>query len=285
MMIKNILKSFILIKWNWNNVFRVIELNISESCNLACNFCPRSNGYPNLKEYMSLETLDKILKSSQMIESDIVIRICGRGEPTMHPQFKEITQYLHDNKRDNHRTELITNGYNLIKHLDVIKLYNQVEIDIYSNEDDFFDVVSQTKNELKNKNYYFRDSDGIQKMVYHSQGLRYNDINFVTNRVGSVSDKFESKPDVTMPCSKPFEDVYIDINGEYVLCCHIWTKEFISTIHKESILDFYYTNPTYLKYKTVLYTNRDIDPCKNCDNSLRCNKEYIKELCENSNIE
>jgi MoaA/NifB/PqqE/SkfB family radical SAM enzyme len=66
-----------------------IEINPTELCNLACNFCPRSTFYPNLNEHMSLDVAREIRDQMLAAKFTGVLSITGRGEPTLHPQFEE----------------------------------------------------------------------------------------------------------------------------------------------------------------------------------------------------
>ena len=65
-----------------------VEINPTELCNLQCEFCPRSSGYPNLNYHMSHETIDKVVYeldrlASHKDASAIDVVITGRGEPAL----------------------------------------------------------------------------------------------------------------------------------------------------------------------------------------------------------
>ena len=40
----------------------LINIDVTGLCNKTCNYCPRSSGYPNEKEYMSWELFRKFVQ-------------------------------------------------------------------------------------------------------------------------------------------------------------------------------------------------------------------------------
>lgn len=64
-----------------------VELHLTDLCNLKCSWCTDKELRKN-KATLSLETIRKIFK--EFAEHNTGITLEGGGEPTLHPNFKEI---------------------------------------------------------------------------------------------------------------------------------------------------------------------------------------------------
>ena len=73
-----------------------IELNISELCNRTCSFCPRHDPklYPNQKNFMSLVTVNELVKQIDQSDWHGNVHISGFGEPHTHPELLNIVKIL-----------------------------------------------------------------------------------------------------------------------------------------------------------------------------------------------
>ena len=61
-----------------------IDLMVTELCNLSCEFCPRSKGYPNQNLHMDLSVIRKIANELAKLEYKNRIVFCGFGEPLLY---------------------------------------------------------------------------------------------------------------------------------------------------------------------------------------------------------
>lgn len=85
---------------------RRIVFELTNACNLRCIMCGRSEA--SFKEtFLSLEDLKGFSKAFHRSEE---VTLLGWGEPTVHPQFREILAYLHDFPV---RKYFVTNGLRL----------------------------------------------------------------------------------------------------------------------------------------------------------------------------
>ncbi len=82
--------------------FKKIYIEITNTCNLSCNFCPRTTRPP---QAMSLNLFKKILKESPHLCDEISLHIMG--EPLSHPKLKEIINLA---EKENIKINLTTNG-------------------------------------------------------------------------------------------------------------------------------------------------------------------------------
>lgn len=122
---------------------RSIYIDINTKCNINCNYCwihSPLNKKPVHKEALSLtfEDIKKIVDKATEWNSEEVV-ISGDGEPTIHSEFKQITEYI---TKRGFKTFLTTNATFKEKLLPVIskidylymtfsapekKLYNEVQ--------------------------------------------------------------------------------------------------------------------------------------------------------------
>ena len=194
-----------------------IELNISELCNRTCSFCPRHDPklYPNQKNFMSLVTVNELVKQIDQSDWHGNVHISGFGEPHTHPELLNIVKILKSSSKV--YLEITTNGDRLVdKDVDeLIELFDNgldvINVDCYDSKEQY-----ATRKETLEKigaTYNIRNyiDLGIQKAV--------SDYGF-TNRGGSLGEVSASGI-----CHLPFYKTLIDWNGDIVLCCSDWHRE------------------------------------------------------------
>lgn len=237
-----------------------VELNITELCNLRCDFCPRAHGYPNVNEHMSLETMHKIVEHIESYPDEVQVLVCGRGEPTLHEKFDELMQPLFESKA---HTTLTCNGHRVKKYIDTVKQFDYVMINFYEGKQEDFEYLSQ---------FNIRD---------HRQGhIQEHTLN---NRAGSMPEEVIPVVDLDDPrrlyCDKPFDWLYIDWQGNYNLCCNDWDPIVVlGNVHQMSLLEHNYRNHRLQDYRTYLKTgNRCLTPCTECDYRIKTSVEEFRE--------
>lgn len=87
--------------------FKRIFIEISNICNLSCTFCPPTCRSPKA---MSLEDFETVLKGLEGHGDNIYLHV--KGEPLLHPNFREILKLCERHKKKVHIT---TNGILLDK--------------------------------------------------------------------------------------------------------------------------------------------------------------------------
>ncbi len=70
--------------------FKKVYIEITNICNLACNFCPKTNRQP---EYMDIEFFSHILKCIKPYTYYIYFHLMG--EPLMHPELEKFLALSH----------------------------------------------------------------------------------------------------------------------------------------------------------------------------------------------
>lgn len=79
-----------------------IYIEITNVCNLQCDFCPRTN---RKLEFMSVETFRKIVEQIQAHTSHVYFHV--KGEPLLHPELDQLLDISHEHHL---KVNITTNG-------------------------------------------------------------------------------------------------------------------------------------------------------------------------------
>lgn len=82
--------------------FKKFYIEITNVCNLACDFCPQTKRKP---EYMKIEVFNKILDQFKPYTDSIYLHV--KGEPLLHPQ---IDKFLDLSYEKGFKVNITTNG-------------------------------------------------------------------------------------------------------------------------------------------------------------------------------
>ena len=93
--------------------FNRIYVEITNNCNLNCDFCPKNN---RTKQFMSVANFEQCLKQIDNLTNNIYLHVMG--EPLLHPMLEEI---LKTAKQYGKNINLTTNGTLLSKNVEILK--------------------------------------------------------------------------------------------------------------------------------------------------------------------
>lgn len=94
-----------------------IQIEVTNACNLVCANCTRFMGHHKKSFFMDLETVRKAIKSLDGFPGKIGLM---GGEPTLHPQFREICHIYKELIPNKSKRAFWTNGYKWKEYEDVI---------------------------------------------------------------------------------------------------------------------------------------------------------------------
>ena len=158
----------------------VLQLELTNSCNLKCLSCGHSYWDKSLNQPRFLEksTLDEL---GPLIPYFSELLIGGYGEPTLHPEFREILSFF---RQDEHlKISMITNGTLLNKHTDCLHEFNTIILsmdgvgDVYEKHRKI--SFSKFSDQLENLCEY---RAGLSKGVKAWQGPFDVEVNLVWNK-------------------------------------------------------------------------------------------------------
>lgn len=245
-----------------------IEINITELCNLTCGFCPRGTWYPNQNLHMSLETANEIGRQMASLKHIPNLSIAGRGEPTLHPQFSDILKTFFSY---NIPVLLSTNGKRFDKHLEEISKCYFLVYDVYSEEEeDFLEAVEKVKDlPCENKMVHLKSDDGTLKYMWRNGEFEVVNKGFLYNRVGGIGEEYNEKlrfrnKERTTWCHFAEEELFIDWNGNYNLCCNDWSGKALSNIYRQDIETYFRKNRDLQAYRNGIRSKKRLSPCDVC---------------------
>lgn len=151
-------------------MFKKIYIEITNVCNLNCNFCPQTS---RVKKFMNIKDFEKIIKKIQNYTNLVCLHV--KGEPLLHNNLKEILNIL---EKYNLKTNITTNGTLIKEKLDILKqskTIRQINISIHS----------ITQNEFLNQEYMediFKSVEVLDNIIisyrlWNLKNIKENSIN------------------------------------------------------------------------------------------------------------
>lgn len=181
-----------------NRTLKTIEINLVNICNRKCSFCPQSKDFFR-KDYISLNTLEKVARNISKSGYANQITLSGFGEPILHKNFKECLSILRKKLPDN-KIRIHTNG-DFLKEDIVIAIKNfdiEVRVSKYDNEFPNLKFLNKYEIDFEIRDYY-----------------KYYDKSFFNNR--SYGDlKYKGA------CYIPSYKLFVETDGSIRPCSHNW---------------------------------------------------------------
>lgn len=233
-----------------------VEINPTELCNRTCSFCPRHDSaiYPNRNLNMTVETA--ALLKNQLIDAGFTgdIHITGFGEPLLNPVILNIIKVF----SSNFFTELITNGDRLLNNY-----YTHQQLSNVGLQSLIIDCYDGTEQYLKVKDLLQSCSIPYRIRNHHDTGESSLIEIYNFNNRGGILSKVKS---LQKACWLPFYKMFVDWNGDILLCCNDWSRNItIGNIYNKSI-DKIWTSEQFIQIRKHLdLGNRsNVSACANC---------------------
>lgn len=207
---------------------RYLEFSINDYCNLDCPFCSEgTQGARRPKKWLSMERLEYCSRIIRAQDFDI-LKISG-GEPTLHPEFRQICESLRD-LFPVARYTLATNGARLRRFLDCIAVFDEIDLTHYPGRND--DVIAALESDLppnvtlyqKRENLELwdlskecnRDKVRVYENCYLSQGIKvFGDRVFKCPvMTGQIGAKDIGIDDVSVPLAPNWQEALQAIDLE-----------------------------------------------------------------------
>jgi len=192
-------------------MFKKIYLEITNVCNLKCEFCPETN---RKKEFMSLDNFEKVIKKIHNYTNLIFLHV--KGEPLLHEQLEEILKILEQYKL---KVNITTNGTLIKEKLGVLKKSKAVrQIN--------FSIHSITQNESLREKYLQNIFESVEELnniiisyrLWNLYNL-YENNNVNTNIIKNIEKYYNIKDLKKVLTQKEFvkikENVFINQDTEF----------------------------------------------------------------------
>lgn len=220
---------------SWFSGARVVpnhlQLNITNKCNLKCNFCSCADR--DLSQWLTKEKILSELTTFRDIGGKSVT-IAGGGDPTVHPQFDEIIGAIHDLGI---KIGLVTNGIRLIKFSNLHKLtWCRISLS-YCNpiRDNWLDIIATVPVDWAFSFVYTGNKDECQRAVTQASSMRITHFRIVcdiNNLALLPLPKFDHDDKVIYQPRESFTPgakrcyislmkPFLDVDGNYYPCCGV----------------------------------------------------------------
>lgn len=250
-----------------------ITINPTELCNRTCHFCPRSDPkvYPNQNLHISEETVRRLSSELKLNAYTNRVGWSGNGEPLLTKDFYKLVKIVSDENPQLRVHEINTNG-DKIKEDTIEKIYkagiNHIVVSLYDGD-------KQLEKFIKMFEGYDSTTFTLRKSYYHSDNF-----SGFTNRAGAVKVNTDMlKENIKNKCYLPFYKLFIDWNGDQILCCEDWfklskNKLNINTHSLKEIWDSAFLN----NYRSHLKEGkRDLPVCNRCNiHGEKVGKQYTE---------
>lgn len=223
---------------------RIVEVNLSNVCNLKCPFCPRSKDWPiKDPQYMSVDTARQLADQLRKFNFQGYICVAGFGEPMINPNAIEILKQFQQLN-----VVVVSNGTLRSKQdWEEISEFAQIKISVHH-----WDQIDQYKEKFAKTNAWFRNHDMVnpQMNTYNRAGALGN---------GKKLDRI---------CHFPFYKVFVDTDGSYLRCEADWSRA-SATGHSiwNTDIDLYFTE-VMEKDRLLMVSNnhrQNLSSCTYCD--------------------
>lgn len=108
-------------------MFKKIYIEITNTCNLKCEFCPETQ---RVKQFMRAEDFEKIIKKVHKYTKLVCLHV--KGEPLLHNQLEEMLEII---EKYNLKVNITTNGTLIKRNLENLKnskALRQINFSIHS---------------------------------------------------------------------------------------------------------------------------------------------------------
>ena len=179
-------------------MFKKIYIEITNICNLKCEFCPETE---RIKQYMAVEDFEKIIK--KIHKSTKLVCLHVKGEPLLHSQLEEIIEIL---EKYNLKANITTNGTLIKRNLEILKKSKALrQIN--------FSIHSIMQNKSLNKQYLLDIFESAEKLehtiisyrLWNLKNIKENDIN------SSIIEEIEKYYNIQNLKQQLIENEFIEI--------------------------------------------------------------------------
>jgi MoaA/NifB/PqqE/SkfB family radical SAM enzyme len=236
------------------DTLKTVELNVTELCNRTCGFCPRADPtiYANKKSKMLLTTISKIVADLDRINFSNRISFVGFGEPLLYKDILDAVRIVKQGLPNLIWLEINTNGDFLTNEL-LVELINagcnQLTVSMYDSD-------------ISNHIIDMARPHTINLTFKHCYPNQFN-LQLV-NRTDILTKK--ELLNINNPCYVPFYKMFIDWNGDALVCNNDWGRTgIVGNVIDAGLLDIW-LGDSMLNYRKQLQYNRtNISPCQYCN--------------------
>lgn len=247
-------------QWKYDNLPDIpilVDIELTNYCNMACKICVQSNGEMKRKKgFMAEETYFKII--SELSEYKTPIRLIGWGEPLMHHSFWKFVKIAKDAGL---RVHANTNGVMLRQ---IKAPIDSLKISIHEN----YPRVIRGLESLYTANCFKHVSITYDELEETSQDHDWDFDDMPVDKVSkyaafSKDKKFHKR----LPNCPEMEKLTIHWNGDVVMCCADFNGETILGNVMDDSLKNIWGSEKAEKIRKIIVSGKHFktfDICANC---------------------
>ena len=253
------------------STLRSVQFNPVDICNRFCSFCPRSNPdiYTNKNWVISNETTTKVAVDLADMNFNGRIGFVGFGEPLLHKRLAEqieiVAKYTNAQWID-----VNTNG----------DFLTSDKIKDFANAGCTHVVVSMYDKDITEELTDMKGSTNIEIVPRHCYPEKF-ELQLVDRTNNIVGSKLKN---INEPCYLPFYKMFIDWNGDVLVCSEDWArKSNLGNVHKSTVKKIWLGEEAMEYRKNLLQGLRSNKiPCSTCDiNGTKYGKDSVDVFCGN----
>lgn len=248
-----------------------VELDITEGCNLHCDFCGLA-GMAKELHFMSKETVIKVCQLLKDSGLSPRIHLIGHGEPTLNPNLCEIIRIVRE-MLPHSKITVSTNGFSILREQypeKKIQQYFDAGLDTITIDEYLHNNLDAFRAYLTEKGIPYSENI-TDSFAPKAERIRINPP-IETNSKRALSARCGAAfapPCFQMPkkCSKIFRELFIRWDGNVGLCCEDFRGEYeVVNIHSVQSLAEAWNHPRLEAARKFLYEGRRIfHPCELCN--------------------
>lgn len=228
-----------------------VELELSNSCNLRCTYCPRSH-LKNPSGFMDKKLFIKVIDEITEFPETVLV-LHRRGESLLHPEFNALLGYIAGKFKE---VQMATNATLLMpdKFEAIIKALTFISFSI-----DIPQVFDLTRKPAK----YSAVENNIKRFLDHNKGRVRTQVSMVEtcqtpkenvelfkkiwggkvdririyeeHSIGGVFGSIRNPRKERKPCIMPFYEMLVYYDGKVGRCNHDWVGEPMGDLNAETI--------------------------------------------------
>lgn len=272
---------------------RHFDIELTNSCNAACIFCPRDK--TPKQGFMKIETFAEAVQRIGATGDSAVMHLCGLGEPLLHPNIAEMVNHL---SKKGIPPSITTNAYLLTKELSrkLIDAGLKTLVSSVSGIDENYRKIHRLNFEVVKQNIvdFMEASKGKSDIVlsmtvcdpiedeidkleayWKSLGVHQVMINAMTNRGGALdmgyafidnegfcheAEEILTENNIDSLCLVPYIFSFIGWDGNYYMCCHDYERR----LPLGSVFEYGIDEIDSIKIRSL---ENKASICRNCDMS------------------
>lgn len=234
-----------------------IEISINGACNRRCKFCPRVDvvKYKNILQPLDFDVYKRVIDSLEKHNFTGILQFAGFCEPLLTRNLVDYFAYVPQSMT-----------INLVSNLDIIPDFDALHeagldnlmVSVYDGDDRYKELERLIPSKYLNSTVFLRKRysvDNWENLSNRAGAVDYEDLGL----------ERETLP-LSQPCFFPFYKMFIDYNGDVLICSHDWDKRMIvGNAHSEDIYDIWWNDKFMNVRKNLMESKRNFAPCIECN--------------------